>query len=180
MIEGVSALGFKSTLVKLHCMDKDSVNQAMSNLLHLSPRLVRSLSDIVYNKTKGNPLFFSRMLLALNREGFLRISLTRHRWVWDEDKIQSRELPEDVAMLFVNSINKLPEDVKAALGTLSCFGASIDCDVIHAIESDLSLKLIDPLSVAMAEGLVSKLDGRYHFCHDRIQEAVYSMIEGEC
>eukprot|EP00804_Cyclotella_cryptica_P013696 CCRYP_016138-RA/>CCRYP_016138-RA protein AED:0.23 eAED:0.26 QI:0/0/0/1/0/0/2/0/855 len=177
MIKDVNALGYKSTLVKLDCMDKDEVNETLSNLLHLSPRLVSSLSNIVYRKTKGNPLFFSRMLLALNREGLLRISLTRHRWEWDEENIQSRELPEDVVTLFVNSINMLSDDVKAALGTLSCIGASVDIDVIHALESDLTLKLIDPLNVAIAEGLVSKLEGRYHFCHDRIQEAVYSMIE---
>jgi predicted ATPase len=179
MIEGLSVLGFKTTTVKLDCMDKDTVNEAMSNLLHLSPRLVRSLSDIVYHKTKGNPLFFSRMVHSLNREGLLRISLSCHRWEWDEEKIQSRELPEDVVMLFINSINRLPKEVNVALGTLSCFGASVDCDVINALESDLCLQLIDPLNVAIAEGLVSKLGGKYYFCHDRIQEAVYSMIEGK-
>eukprot|EP00804_Cyclotella_cryptica_P019507 CCRYP_006660-RA/>CCRYP_006660-RA protein AED:0.11 eAED:0.11 QI:0/0/0/1/1/0.5/2/0/852 len=177
MIEDASVLGFKATMVKLGCMDKDSMNRAVSHLLHLSPRLVCSLSDIVYHKTKGNPLFFSRMLLALNREGLLRISLTRHRWEWDEEKIQLSELPEDVALLFVKSINSLPQDVYAALRTLSCFGASVDCDVISALESDLFLKLIEPLNVAIAEGLVSKLNGKYHFCHDLIQDSVYSMIE---
>eukprot|EP00804_Cyclotella_cryptica_P019506 CCRYP_006657-RA/>CCRYP_006657-RA protein AED:0.02 eAED:0.02 QI:170/1/1/1/1/0.75/4/900/1170 len=177
MIEDVSAVGFNTTTIKLDCVEKDTVNEALSNLLHLSPRLVRSLSEIVYHKTKGNPLFFSRMLLALNREGLLRISLTRQRWEWDEEKIQSRKLPEDVALLFINRISMLPESVKVALGTLSCFGASVDCDVIHAIESDLALNLIEPLNVAISEGLVNKLDGRYHFCHDLIQEAVYSMID---
>ncbi|KAL7475442.1 hypothetical protein ACHAW6_001352 [Cyclotella cf. meneghiniana] len=177
MIDVLSVLGFKTTTVKLDCMNKDTVNEVMSNLLHLSPRLVRSLSDIVYHKTKGNPLFFTRMLLALNREGLLRISLTRHRWEWDEEKIQSRELPEDVAVLFINSINRLPKEVNVALGTLSCFGASVDCDVVNTLESHLSLQLNDPLNIAIAEGLVSKLGGKYHFCHDRIQEAVYSMIE---
>ncbi|KAL3797973.1 hypothetical protein HJC23_013211 [Cyclotella cryptica] len=37
--------------------------------------------------------------------------------------------------------------------------------------------LIEPLNVAIAEGLVSKLNGKYHFCHDLIQDSVYSMIE---
>jgi predicted ATPase len=179
MIDSVSTFGFKATLVKLECMDIDTVTKVVSNLLHLSPRLVGCLSDIVYHKTKGNPLFVSKMLLSLNREGLLRLSLTRHRWEWDEEKVQSRQLPDDVAMLFVQSVSTLPIDVKIALGVLSCFGASTECDIIQVLESDLNLNLIEPLKIAIAQGFVVKLCGRYRFCHDRIQEATYSMIEGE-
>ena len=53
MIDGVSAFGFKKTLIQLNCMDKEMVTQVISSLLHLSPRLVGSLADIIYHKTKG-------------------------------------------------------------------------------------------------------------------------------
>jgi hypothetical protein len=180
MIDGVRSFGFKVALVKLECMDKGSVNTFLSTLLHLPPRLVGSLSDIVYHKTKGNPLFVSRMLISLNREGLLRLSLTRCRWEWDEEKIQSRKLSDDVALFFAESINKLPADVKTALSALSCFGASTDMEVIQALETHLELKLVEPLNVAVAEGLVYKLDGIYYFCHDKIQQAAYSMTEDSC
>eukprot|EP00804_Cyclotella_cryptica_P021186 CCRYP_001485-RA/>CCRYP_001485-RA protein AED:0.02 eAED:0.02 QI:1/1/1/1/1/1/2/1352/1114 len=177
MIDNVRSFGFKTTLVKLECMDIRTVNTFLSTLLHLPPRLVRSLSNIVHHKTKGNPLFVSRLLISLNREGLLRLSLTRHRWEWDEEKIQSRKLSDDVATFFVDSINKLPADVKTALSALSCFGASTDSEVIRALETNPELTLIEPLNVAVSEGLVYKLDGIYHFCHDKIQQAAYSMIE---
>jgi hypothetical protein len=180
MIDSVRSFGFKVALVKLECMDKGSVNTFLSTLLHLSPRLVGSLSDIVYHKTKGNPLFVSRMLISLNREGLLRLSLTRCRWEWDEEKIQSRKLSDDVALFFAESINKLPAHVKTALSALSCFGASTDLEVIQALETHLELTLVEPLNVAVAEGLVYKLDGIYHFCHDKIQQAAYSMTEDSC
>eukprot|EP00804_Cyclotella_cryptica_P026389 CCRYP_020284-RA/>CCRYP_020284-RA protein AED:0.07 eAED:0.07 QI:0/0.5/0.2/1/1/1/5/346/1279 len=179
MIEDVGAFGFKTTLVKLNCLDKDTVTHVVSNLLHLSHRLVGSLSDIVYHKTKGNPLFVSKMLLSLNREGLLRLSLTRNRWEWDEVKIQSRKLPDDVATLLVHNINALPIDAKTALGVLSCFGASTACEVIRALETDLDLNLIEPLNIAIVEGFVDKFDERFCFCHDRILEASYSMIEAQ-
>ena len=82
-------------------------------------------------------------------------------------------------MFFVQSINTLATDVRIALGALSCFGASTECEVIQAIETDLNLNLTEPLQIAIAEGLVNMLGGRYCFCHDRIQEAAYSMIEGK-
>jgi predicted ATPase len=160
-------------------MDVDTVTQFVSNLLRLSPRLVGSLSDIVYHKTKGNPLFVSKMLLSLNLEGLLNLNLARRRWEWDVEKIQSTKLPDDIAMLFVHRINTLPIYVKIALGALSCFGASVECAVIKAIETDLKMNLIDPLSMAIDEGLLNMLDGRYCFCHDLIQEASYNTIDGE-
>eukprot|EP00804_Cyclotella_cryptica_P007107 CCRYP_014514-RA/>CCRYP_014514-RA protein AED:0.02 eAED:0.01 QI:0/1/0.8/1/1/1/5/397/1398 len=177
MVESVGTFGFNTSVVKLECMDQDTVTRVISNLLHLSPRLVRSLSDIVYHKTKGNPLFVSKLLLSLNREGLLNISLVRHRWEWDVEKIQSRKLPDDVAMFFVRSINTLPVDVKISLSALSCLGASAECEVIYAIETNLNLNLIEPLNVAVAEGLLNKVDGRYCFCHDRVHEATYGIIE---
>lgn len=73
--------GFMTTSLKLVYLNltKDIVNQFVADLLHLSPRLVANLSDIVFHKTKGNPLFISRMLLSLNRKGLLYLSLTRNR-----------------------------------------------------------------------------------------------------
>eukprot|EP00956_Cyclotella_meneghiniana_P034410 scaffold104618_cov30-Cyclotella_meneghiniana.AAC.1 len=71
------------------------------------------------------------------KKGLLYISLARDRWEWDEEKILSEKIPDDVAMFFVATIDTLVVDVKLALSTLSCFGNSVNCEVIHAIEADL-------------------------------------------
>ncbi|KAL7480034.1 hypothetical protein ACHAW6_005741, partial [Cyclotella cf. meneghiniana] len=176
-IENIRALGINTTVVQLICMGKDAVNQMVSNLLCLPPRVVRSLADIIYTKTKGNPLFFSQVMLSLYREGLLRLSLSDRRWVWDEEEIHFMKLPDDIALCFANGISKLPLLVQSALRTLSMFGASAKCEYIEALEAQLHVKLIEPLEVAMTEGLVNIMGGSFHFCHDRIQEASYSMIE---
>lgn len=189
IVENIQDFGVTATHVKLDCMDMKTVNEMVSNMLCLSPRLVTSLSEIVYHKTKGNPLFFSQLMLSLNREGLLRVSLSRRRWVWEEEKIQSRSLPDDVASFFVGTISRLPMEVQSALWVLSCFGASADNDILGTLESSLNLKLLDPLDAAVSEGLVNKVkysrsgaalfDTTYHFCHDRVQEAAYGMMKKE-
>jgi predicted ATPase len=177
MVDNLSSLGFTNTGVELDCMGNEAIKQMLSNLLHLTPRLVHSLAEIVYHKTKGNPLFVTRLLLSLNREGLLRINLARQRWEWDAESIQSRGLPDDVAAFFIQRITSLPTEARVTLCTLACFGASIECEVIDLIEESLGLKLIEPLDLIINEGLVCKRDGRYHFSHDRIQEVSYKMIE---
>eukprot|EP00956_Cyclotella_meneghiniana_P019133 scaffold32530_cov44-Cyclotella_meneghiniana.AAC.6 len=79
IMTGAKSYGFTTTSVKVVYLTKKAVNQFISDLLQLLPRLVASLSEIVFHKTRGDPLFISRMLLSLNRKGLLFFSLTRDR-----------------------------------------------------------------------------------------------------
>jgi predicted ATPase len=151
---------------------------AVVSTLCLSPRLTRALSSIMYHKTKGNPLFVSRLMLSLSKDGLLRPSLGEGRWVWDKEKILCQKLPDDVAEFLTDSIiGKLSEDVTKILCVLSCFGASVDIAFVKTLETALGRSLFEGLDVAVAEGLLVKTDDKYSFTHGRIQEAAYNMIE---
>jgi predicted ATPase len=107
------------------------------------------------------------------------LDFSKERWTWNEEKILSMKLPENVAICFTNGINKLPNDLQSALHTLSLFGASARVEYLELLESQLGLNLAEPLTRAAAEGLVIKQGGHYHFCHDCIQEASYKMTCGK-
>jgi predicted ATPase len=177
MIESARTMGVNVTTVQLDGMREEAVNCAVSELLCLSPRLVRSLSSIVFSKTKGNPLFFTQLMLSLTRDGLLRIDLSSQRWVWDEEKICSAKLPDNVALCFTNGIKQLSIEVQLALHTLSMFGASAKSVFIKALETQLNANVTGPLKIAAAEGLISYVKDSYNFAHDRIQEACYKMIQ---
>jgi predicted ATPase len=133
---------------------------------------------VEYNipQDEGNPLFVSRLMLSLSKDGLLRLSLSRGRWEWDEEKILCQNLPDDVAEFLTHSIGKLPEDVKSSLRIFSCFGASLISAFVKSLERALDINLVDSLDVAVAEGLLEKTDDQYRFSHDRIQEAAYNMM----
>jgi predicted ATPase len=116
-------------------------------------------------------------MLSFNKDGLLRPSLSRGRWEWDEEKILSQLLPDDVAEFLICSIKKLPEDVKSSLRILSCFGAASSIALIEMLERALNKNLVDSLDVAVSEGLLDKKDDLYRFSHDRIQEAAYKMLK---
>eukprot|EP00985_Skeletonema_marinoi_P012293 scaffold5908_cov152-Skeletonema_marinoi.AAC.1 len=170
-------LHVKYSNLQLRCFEEDTLNVMVSETLRLSPRLTWAFSSIVYRKTKGNPLFVSRLMLSLSKNGLLRPNLKRRRWEWDEKKIQSQKLPDDVAMFITNSIEAQTEDVKSSISVLSCFGASVDNAFIKTLEKALDRNLCDSLDKAVADGLLDKVDDKYHFSHDRIQEAAYSMMD---
>jgi hypothetical protein len=167
MIQNVKSFGVNTTAVKLDCMDRDTLNDLVSDLLCLPPRKVRALSDMVFTKTIGCPLFFSQLMLSLNRDGLLRPSLSKQRWVWDHEEILCMKLPENVAVCVTDGISKLPIDVQVAIRTLSLFGASARCDYMKALQSQLNLNLTVPLTMAASEGILTNIKGSYHFSHDR-------------
>jgi len=176
MISGVKLFGINATVVKLAPFDKDMTNAIVSDLLCLSPRITRSLSEIVYQKTKGNPLFFSQLIISLCRDGLLRLSLSRRRWEWDEEKIQSAKLLDDVASFLSSTIERLPRQVQKALFTLSCFGARSDIELIKTLEQGLEISIIGSLDVAVSEGMLNKIGSEYSFGHDWIQETSYNTV----
>ena len=175
-LKSVQTAGVEVTTIQLRGVGQGELNQVMSDLLCLSPRLVRPLSYIVHSKTGGNALFISQLMLSLCRDRLLRLDYDKQRWIWDEDSILSMKLPDNVALCFTNDIIKLPLDVQAALQTLSMFGASLKIEYIKQLEFQIGLKLLDPLKRAVSEGLVIKQKGSYAFSHDSIQEASYNMI----
>ncbi|KAL3822933.1 hypothetical protein ACHAXA_011648 [Cyclostephanos tholiformis] len=179
MLTSIRQFGVHATVVTLACLDKNTTNTVVSDLLCLSPRLTRTLSDIIFQKSHGNPFFFSQLMISLCRDGLVRLSLSRRRWEWEEEKVQSLKLPDNVAALLSSNITRLPKEVQSALCTLSCFGARSDCVLIEALETKLGIPLTEPLQVAVAEGIVDKVDGKFSFGHDKLQEAAYNLIQAE-
>ena len=179
MLAKIRQIGVHTTEVQLACLDKFTTNTMVSDILCLSPRLTRTLSEIIYHKSQGNPLFFSQLMISLCRDGLVWLSLSRRRWEWDEEKIQSTRLLDNVADVLSSSIERLPEEVQGALFALSCFGARSDCVLIKTLEAKLDIPFIEPIQVAISEGIVVKFDGSYSFAHDKLQEVVYNLMKPE-
>ena len=179
MIENISANGVNTTTVEMTCLKIDELTVAMSELLCLSPRLVRPLAGLIHKKTKGNSLLVSQLLLSLNRDNLLRIDLSNKRWVWDGNQIATMKLPDNIALCFTNDISKLTPQVQSALHILSMFGASAQSRCLEFLEIQLGLELIEPLKLAESEGLVSYHNNCYVFSHDMIQEATFHLVRVE-
>ena len=81
--ELLSKLSARFTAVILQCMDEQSANLMISHILGITPRLCKSLSNIVCRKTKGNPFFIQQFLQALVDKDLLIYSLREKRWIWD-------------------------------------------------------------------------------------------------
>ena len=180
LVHDAELVGVSCSSLKLGCMEEETLNTIVSESLCVLPRLTRTLSNVIYRKTIGNPLFVCRLLLSLSKERLLYPSLSRRRWEWDEEKITSQKLPDDVALFLTQSIVDLPTDVKTSLFHFSCFGSSADVAFVNTLERAFDMRdLRENLDIAVDEGLLEKTGDQYRFSHDRIQEAAYNTVSAD-
>jgi hypothetical protein len=56
-------------------------------------------------------------------------------------------------------------------------GATTECQPVESLEPHLNMDFVEPLKVAIDEGIVTKKDGSYFFSHDKIQETSYNITD---
>uniref|UniRef100_A0A7S4N4G3 Orc1-like AAA ATPase domain-containing protein n=1 Tax=Odontella aurita TaxID=265563 RepID=A0A7S4N4G3_9STRA len=160
----------------LHLAD---INGLVSDALHMLPRTTRSLSETVLQKTGGNALFVKQFLTSLYDEGLLRYSLLSRRWEWDINTIRSKSIENNVVELMKGKLLRLAPEVHSALRIAAAFGSQCQEEILQVIDSDPChlMSTAASLEVAVAEGLMAKVDGpAYRFSHDQIQNAAYMLI----
>eukprot|EP00578_Thalassiosira_sp_NH16_P001854 CAMPEP_0181137228 /NCGR_PEP_ID=MMETSP1071-20121207/33599_1 /TAXON_ID=35127 /ORGANISM="Thalassiosira sp., Strain NH16" /LENGTH=1245 /DNA_ID=CAMNT_0023223979 /DNA_START=76 /DNA_END=3809 /DNA_ORIENTATION=- len=163
LISGLDSSGVKST--KLHLC---GLNQH---------DLVKPLSDIVFEKTEGNPMFAIEFLRSLVNCRLLKFSLREGRWIWDESKVRSENITDNVLYLLSAKMTSLPENTQLALKVISCFGIITDTNVICYLSSTSEYSDFSVwLSQAINEGCIQKIENGFKFVHDKVREAAYSLI----
>jgi len=167
--------GVRSTSVHLCGLSKQDLNQMIAEMLCILPRLCSPLSDILTEKTEGNPYFLLVFLRSLVDRRLLKYSLREKKWIWDEGKIRSEHITDNVLYLLSSKMTSLDEDIQLVLKVISCFGIKCDDRVIeHLSKTSKYTGIEDWINKAVKEGYL--LQGKFRFVHDKVREAAYSLI----
>jgi len=108
-----------------------SVNTMIADAVGLFPRLCSDLSDIVFQKTKGNPFFVLEFLRSLVDGGLLSYSVHQQQWTWEKHAIKSIDVSDNVLFLLTHKMSGLSEETLSTVKVLSCFGIRIHESVIE-------------------------------------------------
>ncbi|WP_417226931.1 AAA family ATPase [Amphritea sp.] len=173
--------------ILLEPLNKAQIIRLIADTLRTEPQRCTALAQICLEKTQGNPFFLIQFLYSLHDDGL--ISFHENRWQWDEQKIQSREMSDNVIDLMVSKIQKLPKNSQNALQMAACIGSPFDLNTLSTVLELTIPQLTEGLFNAVREGLLIPLNinypslsgltferHRYRFVHDRIQQAAYSLI----
>lgn len=185
-----------------------AVNQIVMGTLLCDERRAKPLSQVIFEKTAGNPFFTIELLKNLNEREIIYFNLAEGKWGWDIKTIRKAEKSDNVVDFLVASQSRLQTNTQHVLQLAACIGATFDLKtlaIIHestmqetaeALDEALRANMVIPLSdnykfvglnvpfddeyaPGIGEDRSNELNPSYRFQHDRVQQAAYSMIAPE-
>ncbi|MDY6904320.1 MAG: diguanylate cyclase [Thermodesulfobacteriota bacterium] len=133
------------------------------------------LAELVLKKTGGNPFFVNQFLHTLYNEKII-IHEGIHGWQWDADKIDRMQVTDNIVEMMAGKIGRLSADTRDVLRICACIGNRFDLETLASVRRTSVEQVLDNLTEAINEGMVSQAGAIYAFNHDRIQEAAYSLV----
>jgi len=181
--------------IYLEPLEFSAINQLAADTLRSVPEETKPLSRIIQKKTNGNPFFIRQMLTTLYLEKAFIFLSEKGRWVYDPEKVESAEISDNVVDLLVKSLESLPVGTKKLLSLGASIGNQFDLETILLISKVPLEALIGDLWEALEKEILMPLDNNYRyistlkneialpdlemrfcFTHDRIRQAIYSVI----
>jgi PAS domain S-box-containing protein len=157
-------------------LTEGDLRQLISDSLRCEAEVAASLSQLVHEKTGGNPFFAIQFISALAEEGLLIFDHGAMQWSWELDRIHAKGYTDNVVDLMVERLNRLPAKTQKVLQLFACIGNSAEDLLLETAYEGPGKDLHDDLWEAVQAGLVFRSEGAYRFLHDRVQEAAYSQI----
>ncbi|MBP0018571.1 MAG: AAA family ATPase [Cyanobacteria bacterium SBLK] len=177
------------------------INQLVAETLSCGVEIARSLTDLVYQKTRGNPFFTTQFLKGLHEDKF--ITFDRNLGYWECDLVQVRDaaLTDDVVEFMAGRLQKLPQTTQNILKLAACIGNQFDLETLAVVCESSAEIVAGDLWGALREGLILPITEaykffqasdrhekynekysddilvKYRFVHDRVQQAAYLLID---
>ncbi|MDJ1184652.1 trifunctional serine/threonine-protein kinase/ATP-binding protein/sensor histidine kinase [Roseofilum casamattae] len=186
------------TTITLTPLSVAHLNQLVAETLSCSVELAAPLTDLVHQKTKGNPFFTTQFLKGLYEDNSILFNLKLGYWECDLVRVRDAALTDDVVEFMAGRLHKLPEETQNLQKLAACIGNQFDLETLAIICEIPSEEVAVALWSALREGFIlpqseaykffqgweQHRDGEnvegiavgYRFLHDRVQQAAYILI----
>ncbi|MBU1170140.1 MAG: AAA family ATPase [Proteobacteria bacterium] len=170
----------KKTKIPVHDLSLGPIslthtNRLVSIALRCNIDNTPPLSEMIHQKTGGNPFFVIQFCKSLYDLGYLEsdpaIGVT-----WDLDRINRMQVTENVVDLMADKISALEENTRNILMTCAAMGNQFNLETLAMVSGQSLEQTLDDLTGALRENLIGMHKDIFRFQHDRIQEAAYSLI----
>ncbi len=176
------------------------INQLVADTLKCSEALAQPLSELVYQKTQGNPFFATQFMKALYQEGLIQFDLSERYWRCDLSQINQQVLTDDVVEFMGVQLEKFPVETQNILKLAACIGNQFELATLAIISEKSEIEAAYHLWKLLQDGFIlptnevykfyvdqdssgvtqdHSLTVTYKFLHDRVQQAAYSLIPSE-
>ncbi len=187
--------------ITLEPLSQSDVNDLIADTLICDRLLAQPLTELVYQKTKGNPFFATQFLKSLQEDRLIAFNFDARYWQCDIAQVKSLAITDDVVEFMALQLQKLPPKTQDVLKLAACIGAQFDLNTLAVVSEKSPEETAADLWKSLQEGFILPTSEiykfyqgkeerettdilptsaaqlpNYKFLHDRIQQAAYSLI----
>ncbi|MEH2378847.1 MAG: ATP-binding sensor histidine kinase [Nostoc sp.] len=190
-------LGAIINSITLQVLSENTLNQLVADTLNCIHDLATPLTQLIYQKTQGNPFFSTQFLKALYEDNLIVFNSELGCWQCDITLVKQAALTDNVVEFMAQQLQKLPFSTQWILKLAACIGNQFNLMTLAAVSQQSENETAAALWKALQEALVLPESEiykfyipdkeviyqqemshvvNYKFSHDRIQQAAYSLI----
>ncbi|NEQ40810.1 MAG: serine/threonine-protein kinase PknK, partial [Okeania sp. SIO3I5] len=196
-LDQIAKSGVTLNTITLAPLNQKHLNNLVADTLSCGAQQALPLTELVHQKTKGNPFFATQFLKGLHEDGWISFNFDVGYWECDMTRVRELSLTDNVVEFMAGRLHKLPEATQEILKLAACIGNQFDLGTLVVVKEKSEVQVASYLWIALQEGLVLPLEEtykffqgtqekekalveetsvRYKFLHDRVQQAAYSLI----
>ncbi|MEH2181317.1 AAA family ATPase [Nostoc sp.] len=164
------------------------VNQLVAETLKCTKDLVLPVSQLVFQKTQGNPFFAIQFLKALHQDGLIKFNYpplshascynggdprnvlaplskggSEGGWQCALTQINQQAVTDDVVKFMVFQLRRLPQSTQNVLQLAACIGNQFDLATLAIVWESSEIETAASLWKALQEGLILPISDVYKF-----------------
>ncbi|MBE9205250.1 AAA family ATPase [Nostoc sp. LEGE 06077] len=186
--------------IHLAPLSQGQVNLLVAETLKCPENLAWNLSQLVSQKTQGNPFFATQFLKVLHQDKLIQFNFDLGCWECDITQIIQQAVTDDVVNFMAFQLQRLPLATQNVLQLAAYIGNQFDLATLATVAETSEIETAADLWKALQEGLILPITNiykfsqrdvndelvrkndndqqlaKYRFLHDRIQQAAYLLV----